>query len=260
MFNEVNRVKERRRERIDKIRMQARDAFPPYASDLHDPIEDSYQTSMFRLDRHEDEQIPPLKKRELFGIQIIASIILVGFAYLLLQSSIALPASWKETAREVMSRDFNFKGVAAWYESRFGSLPSVLPALSSKQQQGQENPVATPLVWQTPTSWKLVRPFDHLTNQVIMDAGQANVRNGETGWVTFVGEKPDLGYTVIVQYANNREAWYANLAKPTVAVNDWVKSGDSLGIAKAEGESKPFILMMKDHDQFIDPLDVITLE
>jgi stage IV sporulation protein FA len=120
MFNEVDRVKERRRERLERIRLQSRDSFSPFVDDWKDPIETNQDP--YGFSPRDNDPMYDRPSNEKWGIQIFASVLLVGMAYLLFQTSL-IPATWKDSAREVMTRDFNFSGVADWYEARFGSQP-----------------------------------------------------------------------------------------------------------------------------------------
>ncbi|MBO8163830.1 MAG: M23 family metallopeptidase [Brevibacillus sp.] len=263
MFDEVERVRERRRERVEQIRLQGRDSLPPYLHEVSDPIEEAYVPGNNYGRLWPNETRPPgTPKQERLGMQLLGSLLLVGAACLLFQSSIPFPPSWKETAREVMTRDFNFEGVAVWYESRFGTPPSVLPVLTPQPSTipaASEKPLAT---WQFPQEWRLVKPYDPSSAKLVIDVGEeGGVTNGETGWVTYVGEKPGFGTTVVVRLASGREVWYGNFEQVNVTVNDWVNPGDVLGRAKAfSGKARYLYLALLEKDQFVDPMDVIELE
>ncbi|WP_126427939.1 M23 family metallopeptidase [Brevibacillus marinus] len=260
MFDEVERVRERRRERVEQIRMQARDSLPPYIYELNDPFEDSYTTVEQILGRRHDRYGEGPRTRAVLGLQVMGALLLIGAAYLLFQTSLPFPSPWKETAREIMTRDFNFAGVATWYESRFGHTPSVLPVLTPKQSP--DPAFADQSAWQFPQGWRLVKPYDPASAKLVIDVGEdGRVVNGETGWVTFVGEKAGFGTTIVVRLASQREAWYGNLEAVNVSVNDWVNPGDQLGRARTfTGSSRYLYLALRQNDQFVDPLDVITLE
>jgi stage IV sporulation protein FA len=265
MFTKVDRVKDRRRERIERIRMQPRDGLPPFAHDLHDPIEESYRPSPFPgSSRDSDDGDSPvcMPPQDRLGLQTFGSLLLVGVAYLMFQSHAALPVGWKETAKEVMTRDYNFESVKNWYRSAFGSLPSVLPVFAGKVTAIPAQTNVPAQKWTAPITWKVVQPFDATSGRAIVDVGgDGKVFNPEQGWVTFVGEKPGLGLTVTVQYANQREAWFSNLEQANVKVNDWVYPGNTIGIAKADmNQLREVILLARARDQFMNPLDVIPIE
>lgn len=262
MFNRVDRVKERRRARMERIRMQVRDSMPPFMHDLVDPVEGRYTPSAFPFSREsEEEQFPAMPPQEKVGIQVFLSLILVGAFWLMFQTGVSVPASWREAVREVMTREFNFAGVSAWYEEKLGQMPTVLPVLTANKAVPAQGK-ATDRPWQVVDAWKVVKPFDPTSTKMILDVGaNGQIQSGEAGWVTFVGEQPEYGLTVVVRLPGNREAWYGNLAAVAVEKDDMVKQGDILGVAGSSPEAKRTLYLgMKENQQFIDPLEVIPLD
>lgn len=265
MFGEVERVKERRRQRLEKIRIQARDSMSPYVNDWKDPLDENPggHGSSYPPAGDGTNRMPTLPVQEKLGIQTFFSLLLIGASYLLFQSGVALPAAWKESAREVMTRDFNFSGVADWYEARFGSFPSVLPVFTPKKTAVPASTANETQVWKLPESWKAADAFDPLTGRITFSIGEdAMVRNsGETGWVSYVGEKPGYGLMVAVRYPKGREIWYGNLEKAEVQENDVVYGGDLLGKAKeTSSTAHQVILSVKEKETFVNPLDVIRVD
>lgn len=259
MFDEVDRVKERRRERMERIRTQSRDSLAPFVDDWKDPIDPDADPFPY-ASRRNSGTMPQLPPREKWGIQIFASALLVGMAYLVFQSSV-VPLDWKKSAREVMTRDFNFAGVADWYEARFGALPALLPSLSVKKAVPVSGP-GTQAAWKWPASWKVVKPFDSASAKVVLSTGTGGaVTMGEAGWVTFVGEKPGFGTTVVVRLAQGREMWFGNLEKIQVAVNDFLQPGQVVGVPRAVNEKARYLYLgARAQEQAIDPLEVISFE
>lgn len=261
MFEEVERVKERRRERLERIRTQARDSLAPYVNDWKDDelFASSSATSPLR---HNSELLPTLPPQEKLGIQTFFSLLLIGIGYLIFQSGVSLPVSWKEGAREVMTRDFNFEAAADWYQARFGTIPSVLPALSEKKSAvpvtGENQPI-----WQFPDNWRIIKSFDPASPRVVMDMGEDGeiVHTGGTGWVTFVGEKPGLGLTVTVRFPKANELWFGNLQEAFVKENDVLYEGDAIGLAKASGQASHHVIVAwKEKEKFVNPLEVMALD
>jgi stage IV sporulation protein FA len=261
MFEEVERVKERRRERLERIRTQARDSLAPYVNDWKDDDLFASGSSAPSL-RHDQELLPSLPPQEKWGIQTFFSLLLIGCAYLIFQSGISLPLSWKAAAREVMTRDFNFAGAADWYEARFGRMPSVLPALSMKKPAVPAAAENQPL-WRFPDNWKVVKSFDPASPRVVMDMGEEGkiVHTGGTGWVTFVGEKPGMGLTVTVRFPQARELWIGNLEESFVEQNEVLYKGAEIGSAKPSGQSSHHVIVAwKEKEKFVNPLEVIALD
>lgn len=242
--------------------MQIRDSMPPYLNDLVDPVESRYTASSFPFSTQTREDPPPvLPLQEKIGVQVVLSLLVVGAFWLMFQSGANVPASWKASAREVMTRDFNFAGLSAWYRERFGQLPTVLPALTeNKAVPAQGNAAAHS--WKMPDTWKVAQPFDSTSTKMVVDVGpQGQIPAGEAGWVTFVGEKQDYGLTVVLRLTGNREVWYGNLAAVAVDKNDMVRQGEVLGVAEATAtKTRLLYLGMKVNQQFINPLEVIALD
>jgi stage IV sporulation protein FA len=259
MFDKVDGVKERRRERVERIRTQSRDSFAPFVDDWKDPIEtdsDLFPTSS----RGEKGSFPSLPPQEKWSMQIVASLLLIGLAYVLFQSSL-LPSSWKNQARDVMTRDFNFSGVAGWYEARFGSLPTLLPSLSGTKAVPASTP-QTLNVWKWSADWRVAKPFDPKSTKVILSTeGDGNVVMGETGWVTFIGDKPGYGKTVVVRLAKGRELWFGNMETVQVAVDDFLGAGQVVGVPRAVNETVRHLYVgLQVQEQPSNPLEVITFE
>lgn len=258
MFNEVERVKERRRERLERIRLQSRDSFSPFVDDWKDPIDTTMEPFPFPM--REDDSINQRPSHEKWGIQILASLLLVGMAYLLFQTSL-IPSTWKNSAREVMTRDFNFSGVADWYEARFGSLPTLLPSLTGPKAVPASSGKSAP-TWKLPASWKVVKSFEPTSAKVVLNTGiQDVIAIGETGWVTYVGEQPGYGTTVIVRLTKDREVWLGNLNNVKVVKDEVLQAGQEIGTARVVNEtSRHLYLGVKTKEQFVNPLDVIPFE
>lgn len=55
------------------------------------------------------------------------------------------------------------------------------------------------------------------------------VPNLESGMVIFVGEKENLGKTVIIEQVNGVEVWYSNLKETNVSIYDYLEKGSLIG-------------------------------
>lgn len=267
MFDEVNRVRERRRERMERIRTQTRDSLAPFVDDWKDPVDTdpdpfsgSFSDSHPFSSRHNRNGLNPSPTQEKWSMQIAVSLLLIGFAYVLFHSSL-LPASWKNQAREVMTRDFNFSGAAEWYEARFGSLPTLLPSLSGTKAVPAAAP-KTGEVWMWPATWRVVKPYDPKSTKVVLSTeGDGSVTMGETGWVTYVGDKPGYGQTVVVRLTKGREIWFGNLEQIHVSEDDFLEPGQVIGISRGVNEqARHLYLGMLVQEKPVDPLEVISFE
>jgi len=256
MFDEVERVRERRRARIERMRMQPRDSLPPLLDDWKDPIDPGEEWMSFSPREDFRHQSPAHEK---WGLQVFFSLLLVGAAYLVFQTSLT-PLSWKESAREVMTRDFNFAGARDWYEARFGSLPTLLPSLPEPSLPVTSRDEAAE--WKMPSSWKVAKMYDPASGKVVIAMDRKEqVVIGEAGWVVFVGEKPGYNTTVVVRLTRDREVWFGNLDAVNVSKDEVVQAGHPLGTAKVAGDStRHLYLGVRIQEQFVNPLDVIPFE
>lgn len=253
------RIKERRRERVERIRLQqSRDSYTPFVDDWKDPIDPHEE--LFSFSSRDEHGYEPKTVNEKWGIQIFASLLLVGMAYLVFQTAL-IPASWKDSAREVMTRDFNFAGVSDWYEANIGTIPTFLPPLSTPQVV----PASTEgkaQVWKLPSHWKVAKSYNPESAKVVLTTGFSDqVKIGEMGWVTFIGEKPGYGTTVVVRLTQGREVWFGNLDGVMVSKDEVLQPGQVVGTARAVNQtSRHLYLGMSVNEEFVNPLDVIPFE
>lgn len=74
-----------------------------------------------------------------------------------------------------------------------------------------------------------------------------------SGVVVFVGEKENLGNTVIIQGIDNIDYWYSNVENLSVSIYDYVSKGEYLGTASGE----KLYLTFKREGEFLDIDEVI---
>lgn len=56
----------------------------------------------------------------------------------------------------------------------------------------------------------------------------------EPGIIVYIGEKDDLGNTIIVQGNDGVDIWYSNISISEFSLYDYVSTGDTLGISNGE--------------------------
>lgn len=259
LFHEVDRVKERRRERMERIRMQPRDSYTPFVDDWKDPIDTQEELFSFSGRERNDELRPTHEK---WGIQVLVSLFLIGMAYVVFQTTM-IPLTWKDSAREVMTRDFNFAGVADWYEAKFGSIPTILPTFpAQKPAVPAASTEGNDAIWKLPAHWKVAKTYEPQSAKVVLATGISDqVTIGETGWVAFVGEKPGYGTTVVVRLTQGREVWFGNLDGVRVTKDEVLQPGQVVGTARSVNQtSRHLYLGYAIHEEFVNPLEVIPFE
>ena len=55
-----------------------------------------------------------------------------------------------------------------------------------------------------------------------------------SGIVVFIGEKEDLGNTIIIQGNDGVDIWYSNITENDIKVYDYVEAGSILGSSNSE--------------------------
>lgn len=67
----------------------------------------------------------------------------------------------------------------------------------------------------------------------------------------------------MIQHADGSETWYGHLGTISVKLYDFVEMGKEVGTAQASDEDEQkglFYFAIKQGDQFIDPIQVISFE
>ncbi|MBJ6362931.1 peptidoglycan DD-metalloendopeptidase family protein [Paenibacillus sp. GCM10012307] len=166
--------------------------------------------------------------------------------------------------RDALTQDMNFEAVAVWYENTFSGSPAFIPIFGDRQPQAQKAsgsikestvlPVADGII---------VRSFAELLNGVEIASSSEGgaVYAAQTGRVLLVsGNGPE--HTVVIQHSGKRVTIYGQLSEISVAQNDWVEAGDTIGSVKpgtAESSSLLFFAV-KENDHYVDPAEVIAFE
>lgn len=193
-------------------------------------------------------------------IQTIIAMIMLGIVFIATQISnpyIEKGRSWLD--RELQS-SFDFVAIANWYEDVFSGSPSFIPSFGNKSElalakHNQNAEIVAPI-----EKGVLLHTFAELLNGVEI-AGEPNavVHAVEKGRVILVREQQD---SVIIQHADKRISIYTRLNEVNVQVGDWLEAGANIGkLAPVKDEDYSVLfLAIKQNDQYIDPLEVISVE
>ncbi|SFJ41787.1 M23 family metallopeptidase [Thermoflavimicrobium dichotomicum] len=201
------------------------------------------------------KQKKPMKKKKenkthKWLIQLAISLFLLCGTYFIFHVQTDRGKQLQQWIAQVMTEEFQFKQVSAWYKEVIGEAPSILPVFQTK-------PKRVALYWNFPVKGKVVLPFDQKRKGLVLQAPpQAQVMAATEGWVSFVGEKTGLGRLVIIRHAQGYESWYGFLKNTAVNEKDWVKNGQVIG----EGGEKYIYFAVKKDGQFISPVGVIPFE
>ncbi|HZG71035.1 MAG TPA: M23 family metallopeptidase [Chondromyces sp.] len=202
----------------------------------------------------------PLFKKEWMMMKILgAAILVLGSAIIFKNPSPAFETS-REMIEKTMEQEFQFAAVSDWYEEKFGKPLALLPEQPKSEQVDQN---LHPQEYALPASGRIIEDFASNGQGVMIEiAKDESVSAMNEGIVVFAGKKEELGETVIIQHPDKSESWYGHLSEITVRQYDSVDAGKELGQAKTQtdGDAGEFYFAIKQGQDFIDPIQVITFE
>ncbi|GAB7386547.1 hypothetical protein BSNK01_03820 [Bacillaceae bacterium] len=249
-------IKKRREERLQALREQMnRSVYPSLVSDEEPPY--SYYFDRFQEGKEKREAV----RLDHLLLRLVVSLLVLGLVYMIFQTNTPAAVRLQGFVKEVMERDFNFAGVAAWYRATFAQMPDILPTWVTPEPSREVT--GSSLTYLSPARGTVLVPFvqDGQGITVGTAKGEAVVAIAE-GWVTYVGEKDHLGLTVVVRHRNGGESWYGRLAQTPLQKNDWVYPGDVIGQVSPgeEGDNGYFYFALKQKGKYVDPAGVIFFE
>ncbi|MDR6226408.1 M23 family metallopeptidase [Desmospora profundinema] len=254
-------VRKRREEKLRTIRGETRKAVSPHQSWGTPVWKKESQTDELPWNRPDSwtEEKKKHKWASRLLIQSFVAFALLSGVYLVYQSDAPTSQAAQGWIAEVMQRDFNFAGVALWYEENLGGSASILPAFQGKSDsKGDPGGVKD---WVVPAAGTVHRPFrEGERGMVIRTAEEAPVVAAAEGWVIQAEVVEGLGKTVVVRHADGQETWYGWLKEIRVEEKDWVKPRQLLGEVGSQGEEALLFFAMKRGDGFVNPADVIPFD
>ncbi|KRG13315.1 M23 family metallopeptidase [Lederbergia galactosidilytica] len=249
------------RHRVEQIRRELNKRRRQYGVTRDRKVEETFFEQdggeNFVFESDPNESIHPLFKKEVFFMKIFISAILVLLIAIIFQS----PSQKMEEARagikKTFEREFQFAVVADWYEEKFGQPLALFPVQSDSKRESQQESFAMPV------TGKILEPFSEEQQGIIMETGtEAKVEAISAGTVTFAGKKEGIGNTVIIQHSDYSETWYGKLEHISVKSLEKVKAGQIIGTVSSgeDRETGEFYFAIKQHDTFIDPIQVMKFE
>jgi stage IV sporulation protein FA len=187
--------------------------------------------------------------------QWLASGALLVLTFLVFHSTAPALKPAEQFVSDTFTRDFNFRGLAAWYKESVGGSPSIFPAFLEQKTR------TSGMSWAAPVSGKTVLPFDDKRKGVVIRSDfRKPVNAAAEGWVIFTGYKEGLGNTVIVRHAAGDETWYGWLGRIDVKEKDWVKAGQKLGEVGGTGGQPLVYIALRQNSSFVNPAGVIPFD
>ncbi|MGF9912267.1 peptidoglycan DD-metalloendopeptidase family protein [Paenibacillus ehimensis] len=170
----------------------------------------------------------------------------------------------KQWVTAALTEPFDTVALASWYESKFGSAPSFLPAMNPAKHTEAQKVAVVSKHYFPPVAGKLIAPFTPVQGGILVEAAAGSpVATIDTGLVTFAGPKEDIGFTVVLRHAEGMESVYGHLEPGKVQPGDWFKGGESIGTiaepAGGQGAGTLFFAVSK-NGKPVNPMDVISFD
>jgi stage IV sporulation protein FA len=249
-----NRRVEEIRKRIAKRKAeQQRNAYWEEADVFTLPEQEPSESFVFEESK---ENVHPLFRKEVFLFKILCSACLVLVTAILFRNPAPSLGQARTAVQTTMHQEFQFASVSKWYENQFGKPLTLLPSSKTKTNAGEQN-------YAVPASGKVLQSFKSNGQGILVQTNiNAPVDAVNEGVAIFVGKKADLGNTVIIQHADGTESWYGNLGDISVALYDYVKKQQKIGIVKngKDGKYGDFYFAFKKDEKFVDPIQVISFD
>lgn len=251
-----NRIKKRRDERIRSLQEKYHTPWPPAPRhDFGSPVGRTLDRPMSSGVKTRERT---RRRQGRWLVQTLLACLLLVFTYVTFQADSPSAKYLQATVTEIMERDFNFRGLADWYEANVGGIPAIIPTFSENNAPPPDPSLQTGS-WQLPITGDMT---DHYTTShpYVTFSGDANdlVQSSAAGLVHSVEKKEGWGQCIIVRHGSGAETWYGGLETIEVERKDWVEPGQVLGKLGETGGALQF--GVRRDGTFINPLDVISVE
>lgn len=211
----------------------------------------------------EEKHDPPGKRR--VGARFVLSVILFAAVWGLFQIETDWAKQGQNYVAAVFTHSIQYDEMAAWYGNLFQGTPAFLPAFDQKNKTNPSTKAsgALTLPFVAPVKGVIVAPFEDNRSGVLLETQlNSDVRVISTGRVIYAGKREDIGLTVIVQHADQYISVYGMLSDVSVSPNDWLESGERVGIVASssnQGNGQLFFSISRNH-VYIDPADVVKFD
>lgn len=197
------------------------------------------------------------KRESRLVMQTFFAFFLMTGTWLIFQSDAPSAKQAQSFISEVMNRDYNFQGVARWYEENIGGAPAILPAFREDRGKGDKKDSS----WVAPVKGSLVQPFKKGERGVVIrtQPGSPVVAAAE-GWVVETGEQEGLGKTVVLRHADGKETWYGWLKEIRVKKKDWVQPRQLVGEVGGRAGDPLLFFALRQGGDFVNPAGVVAFE
>ena len=200
-------------------------------------------------------------------LKVMLSVILFLVVAILFKHPSDQLADVRHFVIDSFEREFQFAVVSNWYEQQFGKPLALFPVNEQESNDERRNGATVNQQddYAVPASghMRILESFESNGKGIMIEtAPESVIESVKDGYVVFMGEREDIGKTVIIQHDDGSESWYGHLQEIDVALYDYIKSGDPVGKASNDdsGETGIFYFALKKEDTFIDPIQVISFD
>ncbi|WP_339160292.1 M23 family metallopeptidase [Bacillus sp. FSL M8-0277] len=214
-------------------------------------------SSSFELSSHQPKKYQhPLFNPNAFVLKCLLSASLVLFAAISFKGQAGPFQQLKPIITQTFEQDFQFAAANRWFEKTVGNPLAFLTDKKEDQKDVQANQELA-----VPASGKVQESFTQNGAGVKIETAAEAIDSMKEGYVVEVKKKSDTGLTVVVQHADNSYSWYGQLKEANVALYDFVDKGEKIGQISLDDQGKgTYYFAIKQNEQFIDPIQVMTFE
>lgn len=120
----------------------------------------------------------------------------------------------------VLENSLSFTKINNLYQELFGKVDIAMPSNKDKE------------VFFNSINYSNIEPFKNGTKLTMNPGEIVNVIT--SGIVVFIGEKDDLGNTIIIQGNDGVDIWYSNITDTDIKIYDYVESGSIIGTTNSD--------------------------
>ncbi|MFB4162908.1 peptidoglycan DD-metalloendopeptidase family protein [Alteribacillus sp. JSM 102045] len=258
-INKVRRQIQNKRKKREWTR--ERDQASSYGYYPHHSDAPYHEPEFYKWRDQEKEMDRPDKRGGAWVLQSLIAATLFLLIGILFQSSHPAFEGARQFITTSFEEEFPFAAATAWYEERFGSPLAFLPFENNLDENHSQQVNESTDSFAVPVTGTVAESFSENGKGIILETGQnESIEAIKGGVVVHTGPHEDWDLAVAVQHYEGGESWYGMMDNVEVKLYDHVSTGTVLGTVDAEKGNGRFSLAIKENDEYIDPVDVISFD
>jgi stage IV sporulation protein FA len=166
----------------------------------------------------------------------------------------------KQYVTAALTEPMNMEALAAWYETHFRGMPSILPSFLREGEESMKVSSYGNRTYFAPAKGAIESPFSAGKQGVLIKTQEdAPVYAMDTGLVTFAGVREGTGFTVEIQHPNGLKTVYGEVAECKLEVNDWIKGGEAIGKASKQTDGGELYFAVQKEGRYVNPAEVVSI-